>query len=126
MSFSNRAPYIISLIALLTAGCGKITVNDVSGTYRRSVGGYTDTIILSTNGSFQQSLTNTNGGSWKSGGSWTLYYQQSAELSETFNYYDFEHQRPILPPKKWGPYRLTVEKNKLLANYEDPAWIRVK
>ena len=111
---------------LLMSGCGRITVSDVCGTYRRQVAGIVDTLTLSTNGYFKQTITHTNGGAWLVEGSWSLKSQEGAQFNELLDCYDLEHGSIRIPPRSVLLITLWVERGRLAANQEEPKWIKVK
>lgn len=117
----------ISTVILLSfcslCGCKRITSQDIAGAYVRVGSGVTDSLMLNTNGSFQENVTFTNGGKWSVSGQWKFDYQ-IIELDKCYAAFDFEHKTIIIPPELVVMQRLWVEKNKLIKNTYEPIWMR--
>jgi hypothetical protein len=96
---------------------------DVAGVYLRTGSGVRDTLVLNTNGHFQQYVTYTNGGKWAVTGMWTFKYEV-VDLDRCYAAFDFEHKTIIIPPELLAMQTLWVEKNKLMKNQYEPMWIR--
>ena len=113
---------------VLLVSCKRITSADVSGVYIRSSNGVVDTLILVTNGTFQQTIT-FDGASWKGSGSWKF----SGEIVEFDKFYSAFEIGPdpnkinavvVIPPKLGTMEFLWVEEGKLLKNSIQPIWFK--
>ena len=116
-----------AILTILLGGCGRITSADVSGIYRRSRDGVVDTIILAPSGTFQQTITFTNGEMWTNSGSWKF----SGQVVEFDKFYEAFEIDPdpnkvdavmVIPPKLGANEVLWVENGRLLKNSVQPIW----
>jgi hypothetical protein len=120
----HRFLCLIAISALLCCcGCKPVTSADISGAYSRQGNGITDTLILSNNGTFQQTITYTNGNQWLKSGTW-VFKSQVIELSQFDSSFDFEHKAITIPPLVFSPQPLWVEKGTLIRNEYEPKWLK--
>jgi hypothetical protein len=122
-----RAVTLIAVLGMIFTGCKRVTSNDISGVYTRGSNGVVDTILLATNGTFQQTITFTNGQQWSKTGSW-IFAGETVEFDTFYSAFevpDFKYSANIvIPPKSYAMQVLWVEKGRLLKNPEDLAWIK--
>jgi hypothetical protein len=120
---------LITAVGMKSTGCKRVTSNDVSGVYTRASNGIVDTVLLATNGTFQQTITFTNGGQRGKTGSWN-FAGETVEFDtfyEAFEVPDFKYSaEAVIPPKPYAMQVLWVEKGRLLKNPEDLPWIAGK
>jgi hypothetical protein len=111
--------------ALVFLGCDPATITrtDVSGVYSRQKDGVIDTLVLNTNGDFQQTITYTNGGKWTRSGSWEIS-NQVVNLGASYSAFDFEHKTIVIPPKAFSMQTLLIEKDSLVVNRYEPIWFK--
>ena len=114
-------------IAILIEVCRPITSRDISGVYIRSSQGVVDTIILATNGSFQQTITYKNEGPWTKNGSWIFDYDV-VRFDTFYSAFNFDSVKPevliTIPPEPFSMEVLSVEKGKLIKNSIFPIWFK--
>ena len=118
---------LITTFGTMAIGCKRVTSNDVSGEYIRASNGIVDTVLLATNGTFQQTITFTNGQHWSKTGSWT-FAGETVEFDAfyaAFDVPDFKYSaEAVIPPKAYSMEVLWVEKGRLLKSPEDLPWIK--
>ena len=118
---------LCSAIAIVLAGCKPVTSWDISGVYTRSSNGVVDTIVLATNGTFQQTITYTNGVRWAKSGSWVFDFEvvKFDGFYSAFDVDPFKHTVFIvIPPKPYSNETLWVKRGTLLKDSEQPIWIK--
>jgi hypothetical protein len=123
--------YILTAGSYVFSGCKPATISDISGAYRRSTNGVNDVLELSTNGTFQQTITYTNGDRWTKTGTWTLNYQV-VEIRGFYSPFTLEPFKgkiqTTIPPEECAMAAVWVEKDKLLQDESAiyPIWIKQK
>ncbi|MEO6035080.1 MAG: hypothetical protein ABIQ35_07490 [Verrucomicrobiota bacterium] len=114
-------------IWILFSGCKPITKIDIAGAYTRSSNGIVDTLILAKNGTFQQTITFTNGAQWTKSGSWVFDYQ-IVTFDGFYSAFDVDPLKHkvfvVIPPKPFSNEILWVEKDSLLKESEQPRWMK--
>ena len=119
--------FVLISPAVLLEGCKRITSADISGIYRRSNDGVIDTVVLETNGTFQQTITSASGGPWIKSGSWK-FGGQVVEFSEFYEAFTYDtvkrHAVIVIPPESGASEVLWVEEGKLLKNSVEPIWLK--
>ena len=115
---------LLSTFGIMSTGCKRITSNDVSGAYIRSSNGVVDTVLLATNGTFQQTITFTNGEHWNKTGSWS-FAGETVEFDTFYVAFDvpaFKYSAEVvIPPKPYAMEVLWVEKGRLLKKSRRPS-----
>ncbi|WP_150107385.1 hypothetical protein [Pedosphaera parvula] len=121
---------LCAAVVVLSTGCNRITSLDISGVYVRARDGVVDKIILAANGSFQQTITFTNGGPWTTSGSWK-FNGATVELDTFYDTFDIGRYNnkmdavAVIPPQFFASACfLEVQEGKLLRNSVEPIWIK--
>ncbi|MGZ4971299.1 MAG: hypothetical protein ACXWDN_00950 [Limisphaerales bacterium] len=119
---------LVALYAMAFLSCSKSTKLEVNGTYIRSDGFVVDTLIIETNGSFQQTVT-FNGAHWVKSGLWKLN-GETIEFDRFLMAFDvdtFKHKATnVIPPELVSTEVLLVERGQLEKDSEQPAWLKQK
>jgi hypothetical protein len=113
-------------IVFVSGGCRPITKEEVSGVYVCSQDGVVDTIVLSTNGTFDQTIITTNAGPWVMHGSWTLN-SETVGFEPFYESFDIKRANgadKVIPPRKFSWSFLWIQKNRLQLDVSDifPVW----
>jgi len=121
---------LCAAVAVLSTGCKRITSLDISGVYVRARDGVVDQVILAPNGSFQQTITFTNGGPWTTSGSWK-FHGEVVELDAFYDAFDIGHSHnevdgvAVIPPHFFASACfLEVQEGKLVESSVEPIWIK--
>ncbi|HLX68016.1 MAG TPA: hypothetical protein VKV04_00170 [Verrucomicrobiae bacterium] len=111
---------------IIPDGCGPITKEEVSGVYVCSKDGVIDTIVLNTNGTFDQTITTTNAGPWSLRGSWKLN-PETVDFEPFYEAFEIERANgadKVIPPQKFSTSFLWIQKGTLQMDVSDifPIW----
>jgi len=115
-----------AVIAIFCIFCRPASSTDISGVYIRSRDGVVDTLILATNGTFQQTITYGNESPWTKNGLWTLNYQV-VQFNTFYEAFDFEAAKgtfKLIPPESYAMETLWVERGKLVKDQVFPIWFK--
>ena len=87
------------MIAVLgVGGCGQPTATMIAGAYARADGPLVETIVLNTNGMFDQTVTYSDGQSFKVSDRWTNRYHQ-VKFTRLYITRDVEASKVLSPPE---------------------------
>lgn len=116
------------VMEIISVGCKPITKEEVSGVYVCAQNGVVDTIVLNTNGTFDQTVMTTNAGPWTIRGSWTF---NSETVSFDSFYESFEIARAngadkVIPPHRVSMGFLWIRQGRLQLDVSEtfPIWER--
>jgi len=90
----------------------------VAGTYIRSGGAETATLILKPDGTFHQTVKYSRGKTWELDGVWELR-NIMVEMNQGYEVYDFGEQKEIDPPALYEDLAFQYEGTQLARNDED-------
>jgi hypothetical protein len=99
---------------------------EISGVYVYSQDGVVDTIVLNTNGTFDQTITTTNAGPWILHGSWKLN-PETVDFDPFYEAFDINRANgadKVIPPRKFSTSFLWIQKGRLQMDVSEtfPVW----
>jgi hypothetical protein len=113
------------MIAIASAGCSKPTPAKIAGTYTRTDGPLVETIVLNTNGTFDQTIVHSGGQNFNVSDRWTNDHHQ-VQFTRLYITRDVESSKVLSPPELRYGVNFIWEKGVLAKNPEQGYLLRLK
>jgi hypothetical protein len=101
MFVHGRGAFVLVILLLTVSGCGDVSKSKVVGTYVRSQGVVTESLRLSEDGKFSQSIKTDDGKMWTLESAWKLK-SFGVEFERFYFTYDVEKQVATVPPQLYS------------------------
>lgn len=116
---------IVVMITIFTAGCGKPTPAKIAGTYVRTDGPLVETIVLNTNGTFDQTVAYSDGQLLKVSSRWTNDHRQ-VQFTRLYVTRDVESSKVLSPAELRYGVNFMWEQGVLARNPKQGYLLRLK
>lgn len=124
-AIAARSCSTLAIIILGAVGCSKPTPTNIAGAYARSDGPLVETIVLNTNGTFDQTVAYSDGQSFKVSDRWTNDFRQ-VQFTRLYVTRDVELSKVLSPPELRYGVNFMWENGVLAKNPEQGYILRLK
>ena len=100
---------------LILCGCDRVTPANITGSYTRTAPGLSENLLVKTDGTFEQTVTFTDGEKFTVEDTWTNEYRQ-VSLKRFYVTFDVETGKTIRPPELRYAVNLEFGQDTLVKN----------